>query len=226
MLLLSYWVMQQPRLPFFACLQLSSLVRLGEDVYHTLNILYNLNGHTSIKAVGSRKCSLHFVLASSAKPGCILTVHPFKRFFLLSPPNVISSSPQLAQSSGRPSTRRYHPNSSMTAPVSSNSDILPFANTKKQYSTPNSPPPRPAPKPYPTAPHQSSNRDPINASLGLAATPNVTGVHPNRLTTNKPPPRPAPKPYPTGPHQSSVRRPNKPPPRPEPKPYPTGPYQS
>jgi hypothetical protein len=227
MLLLSYWVVQQGRLPFLACLRLSFLARLGKDVCHTLNILYNVsNGHARIKAVDGTNCSFRLDLASNAKPGCIHTVHPVKRCFPLSPPNVIFLSPQLAQSSGRPCTRCYHPKPSTTAPESSSSDVRPFAYTKKQYSTPDSPPTRPAPKPYPTGSHQSSKRDSTNAALGLAPSPDVTGVHPNRQTTNKPPPRPAPKPYPTGPHQSSVKKPNKPPPRPGPKPYPTGPHQS
>lgn len=65
----------------------------------------------------------------------------------------------------------------------------------------NAPPPRPAPKPYPTGPHQSTVAKP-----------------------NKPPPRPAPKPYPSGPYQTGATRPNVSPPRPAPKPHRSGQY--
>ena len=91
----------------------------------------------------------------------------------------------------------------------------------------NAPPSRPAPKPHPTGPHQSSIAKFICALAGLETTHISKSCGPYRQRRdNKPPPRPAPNPYPTGPHQRSIKRPYKPPPRPAPNPYPTGPHQS
>jgi hypothetical protein len=183
------------------------------------------NSHQRLEAFGSSKSGSNPDIALTTTSGCILTVHPVKRYFPLYSLNVVFFFTHPPTHLIANHSKDGH-SASPSYATSSNSNGFSFPNAKTQKPTSNTQPLRPALKPYPTGPRQGSVAHSATPSRGVAPNLYWDIFGPSTRATNKPPPHPAPKPYPTGPHQGSVKRPNKPPPRPAPQPYPTGPHQS